>query len=185
MQLRYEGDSPPRRRRNAAPQARVYRANEQAAELFAQHARRRQGGRRRARPTSRSAGITRRGVETFAVGYAPGYRDFLLRRLSQSRDLSPEILLEAGLATRGDDGQVRDRFRARVTFPIHDLQGRGIGFGARILPTDQRASEQAKYLNTAETPIYRKHEVLYNLHRARQAVARDRARSSWSRATPT
>ena len=46
-------------------------------------------------------------------------------------------------------------------------------FGARVLPTDQRASEQAKYLNTAETPIYRKHEVLYNLHRARQAVAAD------------
>ena len=108
----------------------------------------------------------------FGVGFAPGYRDFLLRRLSGSRDMSPEILLEAGLATRGDDGQVRDRFRGRITFPIHDLQGRGIGFGARILPTDPRAGEQAKYLNTAETAIYKKHEVLYNLHRARQSVAK-------------
>jgi DNA primase len=67
---------------------------------------------------------------------------------------------------------VRDRFRGRITFPIQDLQGRYIGFGARVLPSDARAGEQAKYLNTAETPIYRKHEVLYNMHRARQAVAK-------------
>src|SRR5204863_7296895 len=59
-----------------------------------------------------------------------------------------------------------------ITFPIEDLQGRNIGFGARVLPSDQRASEQAKYLNTAETPIYRKQEILYNLDRARGAVAR-------------
>ena len=72
----------------------------------------------------------------------------------------------------------------RVIFPIHDLQGRGIGFGARILPTDPRAGEQAKYLNTAETPIYKKHEVLYNLHRARPPSP-GAARCSSSRATPT
>ena len=117
-------------------------------------------------------GIAPEAVEAFGIGYSPGYADFLLRRLSQARDLSPEILLEAGLATRGDDGTVRDRFRGRLIFPIHDLQGRGIGFGARILPSDPRAGEQAKYLNTAETPIYKKHEVLYNLHRARTAIAK-------------
>ena len=80
--------------------------------------------------------------------------------------------MEAGLATPGDDGTVRDRFRGRITFPIEDLQGRNIGFGARVLPSDPRASEQAKYLNTAETPIYRKQEILYNLHRARSTIAR-------------
>ncbi len=119
--------------------------------------------------------LTERGIgkdtaELFGIGFAPGYPDFLLRRLSQT--LGPEVLLEAGLATRGDDGTVRDRFRGRITFPIHDLQGRGIAFGARILPTDARAGEQAKYLNSAETPIYRKNEVLYNMHRARPAVSR-------------
>src|SRR5262249_54713327 len=66
----------------------------------------------------------------------------------------------------------RDRFRGRITFPINDLQGRNIGFGARVLPSDPRSGEQAKYLNTAETPIYRKQEILYNLDRARAAVAR-------------
>ena len=116
-------------------------------------------------------GISPESVERFGIGYAPGYPDFLLKRMT--REFSPEILLEAGLATRGDDGSaVRDRFRGRVTFPIHDLQGRGIGFGARILPTDPRAGEQAKYLNTAETPIYKKNEVLFNLAGARAAIAR-------------
>ncbi len=67
---------------------------------------------------------------------------------------------------------VRDRFRARLTFPVQDLQGRYLGFGARVLPSDARAAEQAKYLNTAETPIYKKGEILYNLQKARQAVAR-------------
>jgi DNA primase len=170
VSLRYEGDSP-EARRAAARKAALYRANEQAAQVFAEML---AEGKEAAdaREYVRSRGIAAESIETFGVGFAPGSREFLLRRLSQARDLSPEILLEAGLATRGDDGQVRDRFRGRLTFPIHDLQGRGIGFGARILPTDPRAGEQAKYLNTAETPIYRKHEVLYNLHRARQAVAK-------------
>jgi DNA primase len=89
-----------------------------------------------------------------------------------ANELGPDVLLEAGLATKGEDGVVRDRFRGRLTFPVQDLQGRYLGFGARILPGDARAGELAKYLNTAETPIYKKGELLYNLHRARQAVAR-------------
>ena len=123
--------------------------------------------------TSQARGISPESIQAVRCGVrAAASATSCCASSAGSRDLSPEILLEAGLATRGDDGQVRDRFRGRVTFPIHDLQGRGIGFGARILPTDPRAGEQAKYLNTAETPIYKKHEVLYNLHRARQSVAK-------------
>ena len=170
VHLRYEGDSP-QARQEAARRGSLFRANEQAAELYARMlADGKEAADARAYVAER--GITPEAVEVFGVGYAPGYADFLLRRLSQARDLSPEVLLEAGLATRGDDGTVRDRFRGRLIFPIHDLQGRGIGFGARVLPSDPRAAEQAKYLNTAETPIYRKHEILYNLHRARASIAR-------------
>lgn len=168
--LRYEGDSPEARRAAARKHA-LYRANEQAGELFASMLTEGKEAAE-AREYVQARGISTDSVAQFGIGFAPAYRDFLLRRLSQARDLSPEVLLEAGLATQGDDGQMRDRFRARLTFPIHDLQGRGIGFGARILPTDPRAGDQAKYLNTAETPIYKKHEVLYNLHRARQSVAK-------------
>jgi DNA primase len=170
VHLRYEGDSP-EARRAAARRRSLIRANEQAAELYARML---HEGKEAAdaRDYVAARGISADSVAAFGVGYAPGYPDFLLRRLSQARDLSPEILLEAGLATRGDDGTVRDRFRGRLVFPIHDTQGHGIGFGARILPSDPRANEQAKYLNTAETPVYKKHEVLYNLHRARAAIAK-------------
>ena len=170
VHLRYEGDSP-EARQAAARRRSLFRANEQAGELYTRmfaEGREAQG----ARAYVAERGITPESIDTFGIGFAPGYADFLLRRLSQARDLSPEVLLEAGLASRGDDGTVRDRFRGRLIFPIHDLQGHGIGFGARVLPSDPRAGEQAKYLNTAETPIYKKHEVLYNLHRARTAIAK-------------
>jgi DNA primase len=170
VSLRYEGDSATERRAIERRRA-LYRANEQAASLFTTMLTSgKEATDARAYVTER--GISPESIETFGIGYAPGYADFLLRRLAGARDLSSEVLLEAGLASRGDDGTVRDRFRGRITFPIQDLQGRHIGFGARVLPSDARAAEQAKYLNTAETPIYRKHEVLYNMHRARQAVAK-------------
>ncbi|HTG46576.1 MAG TPA: DNA primase [Actinomycetota bacterium] len=170
VQLRFENDSPAERR-SAERRTALFRANEEAGALFrAMLVDGREGADARAYVAER--GVDDVTADRFGIGYAPTYPDFLLRRLSGARHLSTEILLEAGLATRGEDGGVRDRFRGRITFPIHDLQGRAIGFGARILPSDPRAGEQAKYLNTAETPIYRKHEVLYNLHRARGAIAR-------------
>ena len=170
VHLRYEGDSLAERRA-AERRAALYRANEEAAALYQTML---TGGREAddARAYVTERGIIADAVQRFGIGYAPGYSDFLLRRLVGSSGLSPEILLEAGLAARGDDGTVRDRFRGRITFPIEDLQGRNIGFGARVLPSDPRANEQAKYLNTAETPIYRKQEILYNLHRARSTIAR-------------
>ena len=165
--LRYEGDSPAERRK-AARRLALHRTNEEASELYHRML---VDGREAADARSYLAerGIDPATAEHFQIGFAPGYPDFLLRRLTA---LGPEILLEAGVASRGEDGTVRDRFRGRITFPVHDLQGRGVGIGARILPSDPRAGEQAKYLNTAETPIYRKNELLYNLHRARGAIAK-------------
>ena len=171
VQLHYEGDSPAERRAAERRKA-LYRANEVAAGLYRELLADGPRGQRRRAPTPPSAGSPPRRSRRSRSATRPTYPDFLLRRLSGRRDLSSDLLLEAGLATRGDDGTVRDRFRGRLTFPIHDLQGRHIGFGARILPDDPRAGEQAKYLNTAETPIYRKQEILYNLHRARSAIAR-------------
>jgi DNA primase len=166
--LRYEGDSAAERRAAARRNA-LFHVNEAAAQLYGRMLREgREAEDARAYVTER--GLTEESIDGFGIGFAPGYPDFLLRRLSN--DFGPEVLVEAGLATKGEDGVIRDRFRGRLTFPIQDLQGRHLGFGARILPSDARAGEQAKYLNTAETPIYRKGEVLYNLHRARQTVSR-------------
>ena len=164
--LRYEGDSPEHRRAAGKKQS-LHRANEEAAALYHQML---LEGREAedARAYLAERGIDRETAAAFGVGYAPGYADFLLRRLARS--LSSEILVEAGLAIQDQGGNVRDRFRGRITFPVHDLAGRAVGIGARILPGAPQ--EGPKYLNSPETPVYRKGEVLYNLHRAKAAIAR-------------
>jgi DNA primase len=164
--LRYEGDSPAERRAASRRQA-LHRANEEA---FALYHRTLLDGREaeHAREYLRTRAIDRDTAESFGVGFAPDRPDFLLRKLA--RRLSPEILLEAGLVVRDAGGGLRDRFRGRITFPVHDLSGRAVGIGARILPGDREDSP--KYLNSPETPIYKKGEVLYNLHRAKAEVSR-------------
>ncbi len=164
--LRYEGDSAAARRATSRRQA-LSAANEQAFQLYHRMLLDGREGED-ARVYLRERGIDRDAVEAFGIGYAPRYPDFLLRRLA--RGVSPELLVEAGLAIKDERGQVRDRFRGRITFPVHDLSGRAVGIGARILPGER--DEGPKYLNSPETPIYRKAEVLYNLNRAKQAVAR-------------
>lgn len=164
--LRYEGDTPAERRAASRRQA-LHRVNEEAFGLYHRMLLEGHEGEE-ARAYLATRGIDRETSVEFAIGYAPGYADFLLRRLA--KDLSSEILVEAGLALRDNEGNVRDRFRGRVTFPVHDLSGRAVGIGARVLPGAR--DEGPKYLNSPETPIYRKGEVLYNLHRAKGAVAK-------------
>ena len=164
--LRYEGDTPAERRAASRRQA-LHRANEEAFDLYHRMLLEGHEGEE-ARAYLASRGIDRETWVGFGIGYAPGYPDFLLRRLSKS--LSSEILVEAGLAIRDNEGNVRDRFRGRITFPVHGLSGRAVGIGARVLPGAR--DDGPKYLNSPETPIYRKGEVLYNLNRAKGAVAK-------------
>ena len=112
-------------------------------------------------------GIDKATAERFHIGFAPRQADFLLRRLAKS--FSSDLLVEAGLVSQGESG-LRDRFRSRITFPIHDLSGRAVGFGGRVLPSAD--AKQAKYINTAETPVYRKGELLYNLDVSKGSVTR-------------
>ncbi|MGH2710154.1 MAG: DNA primase [Actinomycetota bacterium] len=161
--VRYEGASPGERRAAGRRQA-LHAANERAGELYNKMLL--EGGEGEgARRYLADRGLTRESIEAFGIGFAPGNPDFLLKRLA--RDLSTEILVEAGLALKDARGQVRDRFRARIMFPIHDLSGKAVGFGARLLEGDG-----PKYLNSPETPIYKKGELLYNLHRAKNDVTR-------------
>ena len=176
VSLRYEGESPAERRAASRRQALV-QANAAAAELYHRMLLDGREGAE-ARDYVAGRGIDREAVVLFEVGYAPGYPDFLLRRLTPR--FSPELLVEAGLAVRDAGGAIRDRFRGRITFPVHDLSGRAVGFGARALPRSNRVDaevtaplpEGPKYLNSPETPVYRKGEMLYNLNRAKPAVAR-------------
>ena len=109
------------------------------------------------------------GTETrtrFRIGYAPAGRHALRDHLA-GKDVTVETMVELGLLVGGDDVPVAyDRFRDRVMFPIHDARGRVIAFGGRALSKDV----PAKYLNSPETPLFHKGDVLYNHHHARKAA---------------
>jgi DNA primase len=103
-------------------------------------------------------------AERFGLGYAPRAGRHLLNALGR-RGYAPAEALQAGLASEGRRG-VQDRFRGRLVFPIHDVLGRVVGFGARTLDPER----VPKYLNTPETPIFKKRELVYGLHLAKDGI---------------
>ncbi len=121
----------------------------------------------RARKYLEERGIGRGVAERFGLGYAPPGWEGLVRAAS-SRGIRPEVLEKAGLALRRRSGGYYDRFRDRLTFPIHNPAGRPVAFGARVL-----GEGEPKYLNSPETPIYHKGRVLYGISQAREAVRRE------------
>ncbi|MCY3628335.1 MAG: DNA primase [Gammaproteobacteria bacterium] len=108
-----------------------------------------------------SRGIKTQIAKKYGLGYAPKLFDYLKGALA---DTSERILLECGLLVNKEDGKYYDKFRDRIMFPIHDLNGREVGFGGRSL-TDK----VPKYLNSPETPLFRKGELLYGFHLVRSA----------------
>ena len=97
------------------------------------------------------------------LGFAPRGRAFL--DAMQQLGVKEDLLLEAGLLVKRDEGTLAPRFRGRVLFPIHDLRGRVVGFGGRVI-----GEGEPKYLNSPETPIFHKGKLLYNLHAAKHAM---------------
>jgi DNA primase len=112
-------------------------------------------------------GLDNDAIARFGIGYAPSGGDALLRFL-KSKYKEP-LLIESGLVSRDQSGGARmyDRFRRRITFPIANESGKIVAFGCRALGDDQ-----PKYLNSPETPIYSKSNVLYHLDRAKEALRR-------------
>jgi DNA primase len=111
-------------------------------------------------------GLDNKAIDRFGIGYAPSDGDALLRSLKQK--YPEKLLVESGLISRGEQGgRLFDRFRRRITFPIANDSGKIVAFGARALGDDQ-----PKYLNSPETPIYSKSNVLYHMDRAKEALRR-------------
>jgi len=107
-------------------------------------------------------------IQKFDLGYAlDGWDNFL--KAAKAAGYQEDILLKAGLILQkeGDTERLYDRFRNRVTFTIHNVSGKAIGFGARILTKDKN---QPKYINSPETPIYHKSDVLYGMFQAKKAI---------------
>ncbi|HEX3826922.1 MAG TPA: DNA primase [Sporichthyaceae bacterium] len=107
-------------------------------------------------------------AQQFGVGFAPRSWDALVRHL-RDRQFSDAELVGAGLAREGPRGLL-DRFMGRLVWPIHDVTGDVVGFGARRLFDDDRI--EAKYVNTPETPIYKKSQLLYGVEAAKKDIKR-------------
>jgi DNA primase len=105
-------------------------------------------------------------IRKFELGYSPESWDFLYSRAVKDGH-SESYLEETGLVIKKEGGRTYDRFRSRVMFPIHNLTGRALGFGGRTLKTDKKVP---KYVNSPESDIYHKSNVLYGLYFAKKAI---------------
>jgi DNA primase len=113
----------------------------------------------------RDRGIANETIERMGLGYSPAGGDALIQRM-KTKGFAVQALEECGLAKRSDDGnRIYDSFRGRIMFPIHDVQGRTVAFGARAMN-----GRPPKYLNSPETPIYNKSRNLYGLSFSREAI---------------
>ncbi len=164
IQLRYEqGGYVPGREHGE--RSRLIEAHKAAAEFYASLL-----GEAEAAPGRRflsERGFERVDAEHFGVGYAPEEWDRLARHL-QGRGFTPAELIKGGLARDGRRGPV-DRFRGRLVWPIRDITGEVIGFGARKL---LEGDDGPKYLNTPESPIYKKGSVLYGIDLAKREISK-------------
>ena len=113
-------------------------------------------------------GVSQSSIENFGLGYSPDSWDEV-SNWGKSHGADEDLLVLSGLMIRKEEsGRVYSRFRGRLMFPIHDIQGRVVGFSARVL--DPEKDQGAKYINSPETPVFKKNQVLFGLHRARKAI---------------
>ena len=147
--------------------ARILAANAAASEFFAAQLKTPEAEPGRVFLGQR--GFDPAAAERFGVGFAP--RGGALGKHLKTLGFSEDELVTAGLLGRGERGDVYDRFRGRLVWPIRDVTGATLGFGARKLLDDDNGP---KYLNTPETPVYHKSQVLYGIDLAKRDIARGR-----------
>src|SRR3954462_14021351 len=170
VELHYEDDSGRATgapdRANVGQRARLGAANTAAAAFFAE-----QLGPPDPQPARQflaERGFDRQVAIDFGCGFAPSGWDALTRHL-RGKGYTQAELVTAGLAKESSRGSLIDRFHRRLMWPIRDITGDVIGFGARKLMDDDQGP---KYLNTPETPLYKKSSVLYGIERAKRDIAR-------------
>lgn len=167
VRLTYEGGGSSVQR-DRGTRSRLLEANRRAAEFYAERL-------RTPEATPAMEFLTSRGFDAaaavkFGCGYAPAGWDILTKHLLAA-GFTLDELFKAGLSKEGRRGPI-DRFHRRLLWPIRDLGGDVVGFGARRLFDDDGI--EAKYLNTPETPVYRKTHVLFGLDHAKREIARRR-----------
>lgn len=143
--------------------SRLVEANREAARFFVATLGSPKG--KKARDYLAERQITPESIKHFGVGFASDEWEGLTKHL-KAKGYTDDEILQSGLGIRGKRG-VYDRFRGRIIFPIWDHRDRVVGFAGRILPGE---SDLAKYLNSPDSPIYHKGDVLYGLKQAREAI---------------
>jgi DNA primase len=166
--LRYESGTAPRAEGTAGQRKRLLDAHRIAAEFY--EARLASPEAKTARDFLLERGFGREAAAQFGVGYAPQGWTHLSDHL-RGKGFTEAELKASGLVAEGQGGKAYDRFRGRLVWPIRDVTGEVIGFGARKLYDDDQGP---KYLNTPETPLYKKAQVLYGLDLAKGAIRQGR-----------
>ncbi|KIR60621.1 DNA primase [Micromonospora haikouensis] len=169
IQLRYvENDqaAPRAARPQQGQRQRLVAAHAAAVEFY--QAQLGTAGARPAREFLAQRGFDRAAAQRYACGFAPDAWDLLTKHLRQ-QGFTHDELVTAGLSRPSRSGTLIDRFRRRLMWPIRDITGDPIGFGARKLFDDD---DGPKYLNTPETPIYKKSHVLYGIDQAKREIAK-------------
>ncbi|AEE46431.1 DNA primase [Cellulomonas fimi] len=167
IQLRYEEGGAPRPGDEPGRRRRLLDAHKVAEEFYREQLT--TPGAAAGRAFLAERGFDRSAAETFGVGFAPQGWDGLLRHL-RGRGFTEAELVASGLVSQGQRG-VYDRFRGRLVWPIREVTGETVGFGARRLFDEDQGP---KYLNTPETPLYRKSQVLYGIDLAKRDMQREK-----------
>ncbi|WP_263118939.1 DNA primase [Cellulomonas fimi] len=165
IQLRYEEGGGPRPGMEPGTRQRLLEAHRVAGEFFTEQLL--TPGAAAARDFLAGRGFDRAAADQFGIGYAPQSWDQLLRHL-RGRGFTEKELVASGLMSQGNRG-IYDRFRGRLVWPIREVTGDTVGFGARRLYDDDQGP---KYLNTPETALYKKSHVLYGIDLAKREIAR-------------
>jgi DNA primase len=142
------------------------------AAQFYEHSLRQPSGQHALAYVQQKRGLTEDTIQHFQLGYAPGGWETLYRYFVDQKGIAVELVEKAGLIVPRQNGQgYYDRFRDRLMIPIHDQQSRIVGFGSRTL-----TNEEPKYLNSPETDLFAKGQILFGLDKARKAIVKqDRA----------
>lgn len=156
-----KGESPERKLKET-----IYEINELASSYFTYILTKHQLGEK-ALLYLKNRGITDKSMKTFGLGYSPNSWEALYQFLKK-KQYGDDLIEKAGLALRGNRG-LYDRFRGRLMFTLRDHRGKVVGFSGRVLDP---AMKEAKYINTSETPVYSKSNVLFGLDVTREAISK-------------
>ena len=163
-----ETEVSPEVRQAADERESLYVVTEYAAGWFKKQLHETAAGRNIGLTYFRQRGFSDATIEKFTLGYSPeAWSAFSEAAIKDG--YKPEYLETTGLSIKREDGRYNDRFRGRVVFPIHSFSGRVAGFGARTMQSEKTI---AKYLNSPESPIYHKSDILYGLFQAKNAIVK-------------